>query len=165
MLHAIKPRDANNLHIFIRTKGSSLKLTSATARTTKCQPSSALPERSGEKAGSRAGSCGQSWLPKYFLCQLQLYRLSHIPLPFQAWDLALWVLSIGSPVPSHFPFKLFILYWRMGFLGGLVVKNLPTVQETQVQSLGWEDPLEKGMATYSSILTWRIPWTEEPGRL
>ena len=51
----------------------------------------------------------------------------------------------------------------MGFLGGLVVKNLPTVQETQVQSLGWEDPLEKGMATYSSILTWRIPWTEEPG--
>ena len=53
----------------------------------------------------------------------------------------------------------------MGFLGGLVVKNLPTVQETQVQSLGWEDPLEKGMATYSSILTWRIPWTEEPGGL
>ena len=53
----------------------------------------------------------------------------------------------------------------MGFLGGLVVKNLPTVQETQVQSLGWEDPLEKGMATYSSILTWRIPWTEEPSGL
>ena len=46
-----------------------------------------------------------------------------------------------------------------------MVKNLPTVQETQVQSLGWEDPLEKGMATYSSILTWRIPWTEEPGGL
>ena len=46
-----------------------------------------------------------------------------------------------------------------------LVKNLPTVQETQIQSLGWEDPLEKGMATGSSILTWRIPWTEEPGRL
>ena len=45
------------------------------------------------------------------------------------------------------------------------VKNLPAVQETQVQSLGWEDPLEKGMATHSSILAWRIPWTEEPGRL
>ena len=44
-----------------------------------------------------------------------------------------------------------------------VVKNLPAVQETQVQSLGWEDPLEKGMATHSSILAWRIPWTEEPG--
>ena len=45
------------------------------------------------------------------------------------------------------------------------VKNLPVIQETWVQSLGWEDPLEKGMATHSSILTWRIPWTEEPGRL
>ena len=45
------------------------------------------------------------------------------------------------------------------------VKNLPTVQETQVQSLGWEDLLEKGRATHSSILAWRIPWTEEPGRL
>ena len=44
-------------------------------------------------------------------------------------------------------------------------KNLPTMQETQVQSLGWEDPLEKGMATHSSIIAWRIPWTEEPGRL
>jgi len=45
------------------------------------------------------------------------------------------------------------------------VKNLPTMQETQVQSLGREDPLKKGMATYSSLLAWRIPWTEEPGRL
>ena len=39
------------------------------------------------------------------------------------------------------------------------------IQGTQVQSLGWEDPLEKGMATHSSILVWRIPWTEEPGEL
>ena len=45
------------------------------------------------------------------------------------------------------------------------VKNLPALQETQVQSLGWEDPLEKGMATYSSVLIWRIPWREEPGGL
>ena len=44
-----------------------------------------------------------------------------------------------------------------------MVKNLPEMQETQVQSLGWEDPLEKGMATHSSILAWRIPRTEEPG--
>ena len=44
-----------------------------------------------------------------------------------------------------------------------MVKNLPEMQETQVQSLGWEDPLEKEMATHSSILAWRIPWTE-PGR-
>ena len=44
-------------------------------------------------------------------------------------------------------------------------KNLPAVQETQVQFLGWEDPLEKEMATYSSILAWKISWTQEPGRL
>ena len=46
-----------------------------------------------------------------------------------------------------------------------MVKNLHAMQETQVQSLSQEDPLEEGMATYSSILVWRIPWTEEPGRL
>ena len=45
------------------------------------------------------------------------------------------------------------------------VKNLPSVQETQVQSLGQEDPLEEGMATHSSILAWKIPWTEEPSEL
>ena len=44
-----------------------------------------------------------------------------------------------------------------------LVKNLPAMQETWVRPLGWEDPLEKGMATHSSILAWRIPWTEEPG--
>ena len=44
-------------------------------------------------------------------------------------------------------------------------KNLPAVQETGVQSLGQEDPLQKGMATHSSILAWRISWTEEPGEL
>ena len=46
-----------------------------------------------------------------------------------------------------------------------LVKNLPAIQETLVQSLGWEDPPEKGMATHSSILAWRIPWTEKPGGL
>ena len=46
-----------------------------------------------------------------------------------------------------------------------MVKNLPTMQETWVQSLGQEDPLEKGKAIHSSILAWRIPWTERPGRL
>ena len=45
------------------------------------------------------------------------------------------------------------------------VKNLPVMQETQIPSLGWEDPLEKGMATLSSVLAWRIAWTEEPGAL
>ena len=46
-----------------------------------------------------------------------------------------------------------------------MVKNPPAMQETWVQSLGWEDPLEEGMATNSSILAWKIPWTEESGGL
>ena len=45
------------------------------------------------------------------------------------------------------------------------VRNPPAVQETQIQSLGWEDPLEEEMTTHSSILAWKIPWMEEPGRL
>ena len=56
---------------------------------------------------------------------------------------------------------------HQAFPGGSdrMVKNLPAVQETQIWSLGREDGLEEGMATHSSILTWRIPWTEEPGGL
>ena len=55
----------------------------------------------------------------------------------------------------------------MGFFAGLaqMVKRLPAVRETWVQSLGWEDPLEKEMATHSSTLARKIPWMEEPGRL
>ena len=63
-------------------------------------------------------------------------------------------------------------YFRFPHIGSLkifpvaqMVKNQSAMQETQVQSLGWEDPLEKGMATHSSIVAWRIPWTGEPGRL
>ena len=64
-------------------------------------------------------------------------------------------LSISLPVQISFP-------------SGSAVKNLPALQEVQemlVRSLGWEDPLEEGTATHSSILAWRIPWTEEPGGL
>ena len=60
------------------------------------------------------------------------------------------------------------LEFGCGFWASLVaqtVKRLPAVQETGVRSLGWEDPLEKEMATPSSTLAWRIPWTEDPGRL
>ena len=49
--------------------------------------------------------------------------------------------------------------------GAQMVKHLPTMWETWVQSLGWEDPLEEEMATHSRILAWKIPWTEEPGGL
>ena len=53
----------------------------------------------------------------------------------------------------------------MASLVAQMVKNLPPMQETQVRSLGQEDPLEKGLASHSSILAWRIPWIEEPGGL
>ena len=54
--------------------------------------------------------------------------------------------------------------WK-GFPSGSGIKNLFTMQELQVQSLGWEDALEEGMATHSSIFAWKIPWAVEPGRL
>jgi len=58
-----------------------------------------------------------------------------------------------------------ILILLLGFLCGSDSKESPAVQKTWVQSLGWGDPLEEGMATHSSILAWRISWTEEPGWL
>ena len=65
----------------------------------------------------------------------------------------------SSSVTKHFkPW-----FPHLSSLVAQMVKRLPTMRETQVQSLGWEDPLEKEMATHSSILAWRIPWTEEPG--
>ena len=54
---------------------------------------------------------------------------------------------------------------ELDFPNGSVVKNLPAMQETQLQSLGQEDPLKEEMATYSNILPWKIPWTEDPSRL
>ena len=59
-----------------------------------------------------------------------------------------------------------VVFWSMRTSPvAQTVKNLPAVQETLVQSLGWEDPLEEGRTTHSSILAWKIPWTEEPGGL
>ena len=65
--------------------------------------------------------------------------------------------------PTHHPQE----NWQVPIIEEVTqsVKNMPEMQETQVHSLGWEDPLEKGMTTYSSILAWEIPWTEEPVRL
>ena len=63
-------------------------------------------------------------------------------------------------------YHILSLYWQIW--ASLIVQsvnNLPAVQETWVQSLGWEDPLEKEMATHSSILAWEIPWTKEPDGL
>ena len=71
---------------------------------------------------------------------------------------------MGRAVPlARLP--LFWYLMRGAFLVAQMVKRLPSVRETRVRSLGWEDPLEKEMATHSSTLAWKIPWTEEPGRL
>ena len=71
--------------------------------------------------------------------------------------------STPTSTTTRFPESIWQRIWTS--LVPHVVKNLPAMWETQVQSLGKEDPLEKGMATHSSILACRIPWTEEPGRL
>ena len=90
----------------------------------------------------------------------------------------IWLLPLPPPFPlptpplSLFPFLPFIIDELSLFtsinqtsLVVQMVKNIPVMQESWVWSLGWEDPLEKEMATHSSILAWRIPWTEEPGGL
>ena len=69
------------------------------------------------------------------------------------------------PWPLSLPQAVLIIPFPEGFQVGSVIKNPPAKQETQVRSLGQKDPLEKEMATYSSILAWRVPWTEKPGRL
>ena len=75
-------------------------------------------------------------------------------------------LSLGKRKFNKWDFQLLLVSSELGAsLVAHMVKNLPTIQETQVRSLGREDPLEKGMATHSSILAWRSPWTEDPGGL
>ena len=75
--------------------------------------------------------------------------------------------SYTLPRNNRFPIgvitEILLSTVSMGFPGGSVVKNLPAKQETRVRSLGQEDPLEKEMATHSTILAWKIPQTEEPG--
>ena len=69
----------------------------------------------------------------------------------------LYILLYNSFISRHLD------YWAS--VAAQSVKNLSAMHETWVQSLGWKDPLEKKMATHSSTLAWKIPWTEEPGRL
>ena len=65
------------------------------------------------------------------------------------------ISGLGRPAGEGIGYPL---QYSWASLLAQLVKNLPTMQETRVQSLGWEDPLEKGMATHSSVLAWRIPW-------
>ena len=69
----------------------------------------------------------------------------------------------NNSLPHGYPIKLSKA--KIGLPLAQMVKNLPATQETLVRSLGWEDPLERGMAIHSRTLAWRIPWTEKPGRL
>ena len=80
-------------------------------------------------------------------------------------DRAAWLRSMGSQRVRHdWVTSLHFIYVSGDSLVAQTVKNPPTMQETQVQSLGQEDPLEKEMTTHSSIPAWRIPWTEQPDR-
>ena len=95
----------------------------------------------------------KSWIRSDFSFLIISYPPHTCPVYSENTGLSLLLCTFLFCVPS------------LGFPGGSVVKNLPAMQETQVWSLGREDLLEKGMATHSSILAWRIPWTEKPGRL
>ena len=89
-----------------------------------------------------------------------------LPLGAMEYNAAYGLHSLFKLLSQHTPYKNFITpYTPYGAsLVAQMVKNLPAMQETQVWSLSWDDPLEKGMATHSSILAWRIPWTEGPGK-
>ena len=100
-------------------------------------------------------------------------RVSQGRMEVGGWRTAMVRFSIALWVTSRF-WTWFVWqevirgFWKEGAyvwdsLVAQTVKNLPAIQETQLQFLGWEEPLEKGMATYSSIFAWRIPWTEAPG--
>ena len=75
------------------------------------------------------------------------------------------MILTGQIKPKYRKTVFWKTYIDMAFLVAQRVKRLPTMQETRVQSLGQEDPLEKEMATHSSTLAWKIPWSEKPGRL
>ena len=80
---------------------------------------------------------------------------SHLHLPTSRQSLSVTRVCVAK--------NLCLIFWAS--LVAQIVKNLPEMRETWIWSLDWEDPLEEGKATHSSILAWRIPWTEEPGGL
>ena len=102
-----------------------------------------------------------------FCCSISSVSLSCLPLSFRRTLWSHWD-HLDNPPYSH-QLKIFNLitpeFFFFFFFLLCKVKNLPAIQETRVQSLGWEDPLAKGMAIHSRVLDWRVPWTEEPGGL
>ena len=147
--------------------------------------SSFLPEPTAEWAWLFPRSTlGGTWTLYYLASLIQLASQPlisghHILVMILCWDFspaldrlvfprAGFVHSPSSPAallpPGAQPGSLFPHCLRASLMAQMV-KNLPAMMETPVWSLGWEDPLEKGMATHSSILAWRILWTGEPGKL
>ena len=112
---------------------------------------------------SSSGS-NSRYFPSVFPDNTNLHERGYLPaLPSRPTQMPppLWSLSYSSQ-------QEWISFSSTDHMASLVaqtVKRLPTMRETQVRSLGWEDPLEKEMAIHSSTLAWKIPWTEEPGRL
>ena len=101
-----------------------------------------------------------------------LFGPSFAPSVFHFWysPMFLYVeliysFSVLYSVPLYMCIYVYICIYIWTSLVAQMVKHLPTMQETWAQSLGWEDPQEKEIATHSSTLAWKIPWTEEPGRL
>ena len=75
------------------------------------------------------------------------------------------ILETGYKLWARINHKNLYMWFEFRPLAAQMIKNLPAMQETQVRSLGWEDALEKGMVTHSSILAWKTPWTKEAGGL
>ena len=106
--------------------------------------------------GKNTGVDSHSLLQGIFPTQGPNPGLPHCGISSLGFSLLTYQMKIKAPASQSF---------RETSLVAQMVKHLPTMRETRVQSLGQEDPLEKEMAAHSNILAWKIPWTEEPGRL
>ena len=112
-------------------------------------------------------SSATSWISFPFLVS-RLFGFSHQTSYYINVSLFTDNRSIRNMFLKVWNINSFVFNWSiidLGFLVAQMVKNLPAMQETLIWSMGWEDPLEKGMASHSSTPAWTIPWTQEPGRL
>ena len=106
---------------------------------------------------------------RFSFTRWSLSVLCSLPGRAPGWARRQPLQRLSLPECAHSPWKDVTIWHTHPFTGASLLaqrlKRLPAMRETRVRSLGWEDPLEKEMATHSSILAWRIPWTEQPSRL